>query len=121
MISPTYRGQAHGDREVDMAPENLSYLALGDSYTIGESVASTLRWPVLLGGALQGEGVGVQEPLILARTGWTTDELTAGIQEAGLTGTYDLVSLLHPSGVMYARWAEAGVPIVLEILGLNPS
>jgi len=82
------------DREVDMAPENFSYLALGDSYTIGESVDSALRWPVLLAEALRGEGVGVQEPVIVARTGWTTDELMEGIQEAGLTGSYDLVSLL---------------------------
>lgn len=72
----------------------VTYLALGDSYTIGESVDSIHRWPVLLAQALGQEGVATQEPVIVARTGWTTDELSAGIQEAGVTGTYDLVSLL---------------------------
>ena len=206
-----------------MASDAFSYLALGDSYTIGESVDSALRWPVLLAEALRLKGLAVQEPVIVARTGWTTDELTAGIQAAGLAGSYDFVSLLigvnnqyrgreleeyrdqfidllsqaeafaggdpkkvlvlsipdwgvtpfaegrdrdqiareinafnqvnrmesdaagvrylditgisreaveipelvasdglHPSGVMYARWAEAGLPIALEILGFGP-
>jgi lysophospholipase L1-like esterase len=71
-----------------------TYLALGDSYTIGESVDSIQRWPVLLAHALRQEGIPTEEPIIVARTGWTTDELTAGIQEAGVAGTYDLVSLL---------------------------
>ncbi len=71
-----------------------TYLALGDSYTIGESVDSIQRWPVLLAHALRQEGIPTEEPIIVARTGWTTEELTAGIQEAGVAGTYDLVSLL---------------------------
>lgn len=72
----------------------LSYLALGDSYTIGESVAENERWPVLLSKSLTKSGVEVASPQIIARTGWTTDELKAKIVSENITKTYDLVSLL---------------------------
>lgn len=65
------------------------YLALGDSYTIGESVAPEQRFPVQLAREL-----GIGEPLIIARTGWTTDELNAAIDAAAPQGPYDLVTLL---------------------------
>ena len=77
-----------------MTSNTVSFLALGDSYTIGESVDATLRWPVQLAQALQREGIPTREPVIIAQTGWTTDELARGIEEAGLSGAYDLVSLL---------------------------
>ncbi len=72
----------------------LSYLALGDSYTIGEAVAEKDRWPVQLTKRLNDAGIAVADPKIIATTGWTTDELKAGIEKESLTGTYDLVSLL---------------------------
>lgn len=72
----------------------LSYLALGDSYTIGESVAENDRWPVQLSKSLTKSGVEVASPQIIARTGWTTDELKAKIVSENITKTYDLVSLL---------------------------
>ena len=73
----------------------LTYLALGDSYTIGESVAENQRWPVQLAARLDADGIDLQSPRIVARTGWTTDELMDGIDDAGIEGnTYDLVSLL---------------------------
>ncbi len=74
----------------------LSYLALGDSYTIGEGVELSDRYPMQL----------VQEwnrtakkpfasPLIIAKTGWTVDELEAGIQATPTAAEgYDLVTLL---------------------------
>lgn len=77
-----------------MREEALSYLALGDSYTIGESVDSTERWPVQLAQGLRDAGFRVEDPVIIARTGWTTDELEAGIRAADPSGPYDLVSLL---------------------------
>ena len=55
-----------------MAPAKATYLALGDSYTIGESVEPGLRWPVQLVMALNEQGVETDEPVIIARTGWTT-------------------------------------------------
>ncbi|HEV8409941.1 MAG TPA: SGNH/GDSL hydrolase family protein [Gemmatimonadaceae bacterium] len=72
----------------------LRFLALGDSYTIGESVDSAGRWPVQLARALRAKKINVSDPEIVARTGWTTDELAAGIQVAAPGGPYDLVSLL---------------------------
>lgn len=75
-------------------PSGLRYLALGDSYTIGESVAATDRWPVVLGSALEGEGLGPVAVEIVARTGWTTAELDLGIDRANPQGPYDLVTLL---------------------------
>jgi len=76
--------------------KTLSYLALGDSYTIGEGVELSDRYPMQL----------VQEwnrtakkpfasPLIIAKTGWTVDELEAGIQATPTAAEgYDLVTLL---------------------------
>ena len=65
------------------------YLALGDSYTIGESVPATERFPVQLAREL-----GLGEPQIIAKTGWTTDELDSAIDAANPRGSYDLVTLL---------------------------
>ncbi|HVG22921.1 MAG TPA: SGNH/GDSL hydrolase family protein [Thermoanaerobaculia bacterium] len=65
------------------------YLALGDSYTIGESVDASERFPVQLARALN-----LGEPQIIAKTGWTTDELNAAIDAANPEGPFDLVTLL---------------------------
>ena len=72
----------------------LSYLALGDSYTIGESVSETERWPVQLVDTLQRAGIKIDKPKIIAKTGWTTVELRTAIADAELNAPYDLVSLL---------------------------
>ncbi len=74
--------------------KNMKYLALGDSYTIGESVAEQDRFPVQLVDTLRAHGLEVDDPEIIATTGWTTDELAAGIEEANIAGSYDLVTLL---------------------------
>ena len=71
-----------------------SYLALGDSYTIGESVPVSDRFPVILINDLNNEGYNFQEPKIVAKTGWTTDELKAAIVKENLSKHYDLVTLL---------------------------
>ena len=71
----------------------VRFLALGDSYTIGESVPESERWPNQLAGLLKTKDIST-EVTIIARTGWTTDELWKGIQEVGIEPPYDLVSLL---------------------------
>ncbi len=70
------------------------YLALGDSYTIGERVPEAERWPVQLAARLRAAGVPVAPPQIVAKTGWTTDELSAALDAAEPTGPFDLVTLL---------------------------
>ena len=72
----------------------LRYLALGDSYTIGESVKVSERWPDLLVSALAQKGISVSDPRIIATTGWRTDNLKDAIEKAELNDNYDLVSLL---------------------------
>lgn len=69
------------------------FLALGDSYTIGESVSEVERWPMQLAAMLEAVGSPVTVTII-AQTGWTTDELAAAIEQAAPQGAYDLVSLL---------------------------
>ena len=72
----------------------LRYLALGDSYTIGEGVADEERWPSLLVGLLGARGIQVGPPHYVAQTAWTTDELSDAIDAAKPTGPFDLVTLL---------------------------
>lgn len=75
-------------------PPELRYLALGDSYTIGADVEADQRWPVQLVERLRAARLPVAAPQIVARTGWTTDELLAALDKADPQGPYDLVSLL---------------------------
>ncbi|WP_321368013.1 SGNH/GDSL hydrolase family protein [uncultured Draconibacterium sp.] len=70
------------------------YLALGDSYTIGESVEENERFPVQLVEKLKDQGFKMQPAKIVARTGWTTDELAAAIENENLKESYNLVTLL---------------------------
>ncbi|UOF15562.1 SGNH/GDSL hydrolase family protein [Lysobacter capsici] len=72
----------------------LRYLALGDSYTIGEAVAESGRWPVQLAAGLSERGIAVAAPRIIATTGWTTDELALALDLAEPLGQWDFVSLL---------------------------
>lgn len=90
-------------KSVSQMPKNQSsvrpavesrYLALGDSYTIGESVDANSRWPMQLTALLRDEGIELGEPTIIARTGWTTSELSQGIDQAHIAGPYELVTLL---------------------------
>jgi len=83
------------EAQTTMTPESqLTLLALGDSYTIGQGVAVSERWPVQLAAALREQGIAIGEPEIIARTGWTTAELLAAIEDSYGGETYDLVSLL---------------------------
>lgn len=70
-----------------------AWLALGDSYTIGEAVAAHERWPVVLARRLRQAGTPPGEPQIVAVTGWTTDELAQGMDAATLAPPYELVTL----------------------------
>lgn len=89
---------------------NIRYLALGDSYTIGESVPEIERWSNQLAGLLSShpgsrDGVDVT---IIARTGWTVKELWEGIQANPPEGTYDMVSLLIGVNDQYRGYSSDG-------------
>ncbi len=77
-----------------MTSTPLTYLALGDSYTIGEGVEEDGRWPMQLARALREEGIPLANPKIIAATGWTTDELDDAIDKAGPLDGFDFVTLL---------------------------
>ena len=72
----------------------LTYLALGDSYTIGEQVPFAANFPMQTVALLQQKNIQLAEPVIVATTGWTTDELQAAIREKAINETFSFVSLL---------------------------
>lgn len=87
--------------------DSVRFLALGDSYTIGEAVPESERWPVQLARLMRARGVAVAEPTIIARTGWTTDELAAQLDAVRLRVPFSLVSLLIGVNNQY-RGRDAG-------------
>lgn len=77
-------------------PKNYKYLALGDSYTIGQSVCATCRFPAQLKDSISKyiNANDTFEVKIIAQTGWTTSSLKSAIASENLTNDYDLVTLL---------------------------
>lgn len=72
-----------------------TYLALGDSYTIGEGLKIEKSWPYQLVNMLEGEGFNFENPTIIAKTGWRTDELKRAMRkQLDKDDKFDLVSLL---------------------------
>lgn len=94
----------------------LTFLSLGDSYTIGESVAENERWSVQLADMLRAKKINIKNPDIIARTGWTTADLATAIKQSNNTTKYDLVSLLIGVNNQY-RGQSIGV-YRMELQGL---
>ena len=96
----------------------LRYLALGDSYTIGEGVNADERWPMLLAAAARTARIPLGDPEIVARTGWTTSELLSAIDSRSppLQSNYDLVSLLIGVNDQYRRLGAYAFHAGLESL-----
>ena len=80
--------------KTNKAVKSYTYLALGDSYTIGESVSADASFPSQLIAALKTDTSVLETPKIIAKTGWTTDELIAAIKSTTLQPKYDFVTLL---------------------------
>tara|TARA_B100000809_G_scaffold200683_1_gene200993 strand:+ start:1352 stop:2074 length:723 start_codon:yes stop_codon:yes gene_type:complete len=78
--------------EVQTTNEVINYLALGDSYTIGQGVEEFQRWPIQLGEKIEELNYDVDEIKIIARTGWTTSNLLQAIENTEI-GKFNLVSL----------------------------
>lgn len=74
---------------------SIKYLALGDSYTIGQSVCETCRFPEQLKASLKKIYSQTDFSLkVIARTGWTTSNLISAINNENPDPNYDLVTLL---------------------------
>ena len=106
----------------------IRILALGDSYTIGESVPESDRWPNQLARQLEAEGIPT-DITIIARTGWTVKELWQAIQAKPPEGTYDLVTLLIGVNDQYRGYPAVGyrddfrfiLNIAIEYAGGDPN
>ena len=86
--------------------KTVSYLALGDSYTIGQSVCETCRFPEQLKKNLVNSNPNTTYGLkIIAQTGWTTTSLISAINAQNLTPDYDLVTLLNGVNNQYQNKA----------------
>lgn len=72
----------------------IQYLALGDSYTIGENVKLQQSIPYQLSSKLRKNGYNIKEPIIIAKTGWTTGNLLSGIENYNSNIKFDVVTLL---------------------------
>ena len=79
---------------METVPDTISYLALGDSYSIGEGVEQEGRWPMQLARALRAAGIAIADPRIIAKTGWTSDELSTAMDAVEPLGKWNVVSLL---------------------------
>jgi lysophospholipase L1-like esterase len=84
----------------------LTYLALGDSYTIGESVEPSESFPHQFANQLKAQGLKVTVPKIIAKTGWTTDELQTAIKAENLTRHFDFVTLLIGVNNQYRGYSK---------------
>ena len=89
-------------------PSSMNYLALGDSYTIGQSVEANERFPYFLTQLLRQQAIQINDPEYIATTGWTTANLQSAIAAKGNLGTYDLVTLLIGVNDQYQHLDTAG-------------
>ncbi|MEO8794399.1 MAG: SGNH/GDSL hydrolase family protein [Daejeonella sp.] len=85
---------------------NKTYLALGDSYTIGEAVEQSQSFPYQLSSKLNGAGIKTEKPEIIATTGWTTAELIAAIKQRNIQKKFDLVTLLIGVNNQYRGYSQ---------------
>ncbi|MGZ8524720.1 MAG: SGNH/GDSL hydrolase family protein [Chitinophagaceae bacterium] len=93
-----------------------TYLALGDSYTIGEKVKAAENFPIQAVALLREKQLDFKSPVIVAKTGWTTDELQAGIKKTKLQQHYDFVTLLIGVNNQYRDRTVADYTVQFEDL-----
>ncbi|MEO8034749.1 MAG: SGNH/GDSL hydrolase family protein [Acidobacteriota bacterium] len=109
-------------------PPSTRYLAIGDSYTIGQSVPAIDSFPVQFAAALRASGSDVGQPKIIARTGWTTAEIAEAVERDGVRGPFQLVTLLagvndQYQGFSAGDYRQQFVPLLrraIELAGGEP-
>ena len=103
---------------VTVVNDSISYLALGDSYTIGQGVQASKRWPNQLIDKLEENNIVIGKPRILAQTGWTTRNLINAIESADLSNLKDevLVSLLIGVNNQYQNLAFENFKTEIDII-----
>ncbi len=96
VLALTAMGCSKVNIAIPPAPDSLpsSFLSLGDSYTIGESVGSSDRFPAQTTAILQSKGIAAGTPRYIAKTGWTTANLLDAVKNTTLLPKYELVTLL---------------------------
>lgn len=95
ILSLGFLSSCSAQKKTETASDTLHYLALGDSYTIGESVPRKDNFPHQLVRLAKDKNIRFDEPEIIAKTGWRTDQLLKAIDATKLKYTsYDLVTLL---------------------------
>lgn len=96
--------------KMPLQKRSVKYLALGDSYTIGTDIGVRNSYPTILGNRLENQaGYKDADIKIIAKNGWTTDNLLQGIAAENLSQDWDLVTLLigvnnqyqHQSKIQY--------------------
>ena len=111
-----------------MQNKTYTFLALGDSYTIGESLPLKDNFPNQTVQILSAAGLSFQPPQIIAKTGWTSGELQLAIASSDLQQSYDIVSLLvgvnnqYRGGdiSVYTKEFEELVQLSIKLTGNNP-
>lgn len=94
MVSDNFPVQENPSPEIPTPSREIKYLALGDSYTIGQSVCETCRFPEQLKTRVASELNASVSLKVIAQTGWTTTNLKNVINAQNPTNNYDLVTLL---------------------------
>ena len=100
----------------DTTKKAFTWLALGDSYTVGEGITSKESFPYQVVNILRTKGIEFNNPKVVARTGWTTDELQAAIENSPLHEQYDVVTLLIGVNNQYRKGHVADYAPAFESL-----
>ncbi len=94
----------------------LSYLALGDSYTIGYKVRYADNYPNQVAELLRGQHFDIGDPTIIAYPGWTTNDLVKAINEKNGSDTFSFVTLLIGNNDLFDGYSEAAYSANFELL-----